>query len=51
MNELGLFLQGIAQLVREGVIAKRLAAWIVKKVLRENGLMPDAQKPSAEKKK
>jgi len=40
MKELGLFLQGIAQLAREGVIAKKLAAWIVKKALREEGYMP-----------
>jgi hypothetical protein len=37
---LGSFLQGIAQLVRENVIAKGLAAHVSKKVLRDLELMP-----------
>lgn len=44
MNELGTFLQGLAQLTREGVIAKKLAAYIAKKALREAGMMPPAAK-------
>jgi len=42
-KELGLLLQGLAQLTREGVLAKKLTAYIVKKVLREENLMPEAK--------
>jgi len=44
VKELGLFLQGVAQLTREGVIAKKLAAFIAKKALREAGYMPVTEK-------
>ena len=44
---LGEFLKGLAMLAREGVIAKRLAAYIAKKALREQGYMPEP-KPKKE---
>lgn len=43
MDKLGIFLQGLAQVAREGVIAKKLAAYVAKKALREHELMPEAK--------
>lgn len=49
MKELGEFLQGLAMLAREGIIAKKLAAYIAKKVLRQEGLMPEPAKAEGKK--
>lgn len=50
MDKLGVFLQGLAQVTREGVIAKKLAAYIAKKVLRAEGLMPEPKAKAAKAK-
>ena len=51
MDKLGIFLQGLAQVTREGIIAKKLAAFVAKKALRAEGLMPEQDKKVAKAKK